>query len=103
MDIEWLKGQICTRVYEHLPGAGVFTFQFTSATVAIDCAWRLVRGGRVTLAHNDHQQLFGLREPVDICRDAVALLAAHPITGGRINSALGDMVLEFEGAILLVS
>ena len=99
MHVEWLVGQVCTRVHEHYTGN--FTFEFSDGRAAVDCAWRIVRDGRLALAHSDHGQQFGLPAPVDAVRQAMALLAGRPIRGGRIDMALGDVVLEFEGGVRL--
>ena len=99
MDVEWLTGQVCTRVHEHYTGN--FTFEFTGGRAAVDCAWRIVRDGHLALAHRDHGQQFGLPAPVDAAREATALLAGRPICAGRIDTVLGDVVLEFEGGVRL--
>jgi hypothetical protein len=101
VEVEWLRGQDCTRVYERAEGVGVCTFEFTSARAAIDCAWRIVRAGRLALAHSDHGQRFGLPTPVDVGHQATALLAGRPVVGGRVDTTLGDVILEFEGGLRL--
>jgi Family of unknown function (DUF6188) len=95
----WLRGQVCTRVHAHYPGN--FTFELSGGRAAIDCAWRIVRGGRVALSHSDHGQRFGHQENVDASREAAALLSGRAVIGGRIDTALGDVVLEFEGGVRL--
>ena len=58
VDIECLKGKICTRVYEHYPQN--FTFEFSDVSLAVDCLWRIKVDGRVALTSRDHGQQFGL-------------------------------------------
>ena len=99
MDTEWLIGECCTAVTERYVGNA--TFEFPSASLAIDCAWRLLRDGWLVLAHRDHEQLFGRATPVDVFREAAALLAGRPVTAGRIDVQVGDIALEFAGGMRL--
>ena len=92
MDVEWLHGQRCTSVSTHAEGQ--FAFHFTAAALGLSCAWRLVVRGQLVLAHTDHGQQFGRPAPVDACTEAMAILGGHAIRGGRIDTALGDIVLE---------
>jgi uncharacterized protein DUF6188 len=90
-----LNGTVCTRVYEHYPGH--FTFQFGAVTLAVDCLWRVIADGKITLTSRDHGQRFGLPAPVDAPAAALALLQGRQVVEVRLDESSADLVLGFEG------
>ena len=81
------------------PGPCGFGFS-DGSQILVECDWRIVSNGRVALAAQDHQQPFGLGEPIDVAREAMALLAGKPVTRASLSNT-GDLVLEFDDAIQL--
>jgi hypothetical protein len=93
--IEFLKGRTCTRVYEHYPQN--FTFEFSEASLAVDCLWRIKVDGRIALTSRDHGQRFGLPAPVDAHADASSRLKDRRVIEARLEESSADITLEFEG------
>jgi uncharacterized protein DUF6188 len=92
--IECLKGKICTRVYEHYPQN--FTFEFSEASLAVDCLWRIKVGGRIALTSRDHGQKFGLPAPVDAHADASSRLRGRRVLEASMDENSADLFLEFD-------
>jgi hypothetical protein len=95
VDIECLKGKICTRVYEHYPQN--FTFEFSDVSLAVDCLWRIKVDGRVALTSRDHGQQFGLPAPVDAHADVSSRLKDRRVLEARLDESSADLTLEFDG------
>ena len=89
MGVEWLKGRVCARIYEHYPDN--FTFEFGEGSLAVDGLWRIVEEGRVRLTSRDHLQKFGLPEPVDPYREAFVQLEGRPVVDVRVLENSADL------------
>ncbi len=63
--------------------------------------WRIVRSGCVKLGHCDHQQQFGLPQPVDAEVEATQLLAGRRVLRATLIEHTADVVIDFEGGIRL--
>jgi hypothetical protein len=100
MDVVELTG----RVVEEIDGTaapGSWIFRFGQGYVlSVGCTWRIVAEERVVLAGDDHQQLFGLKEPLDAVAEATRYLRGKPVTGASIDTT-GDLTLTFEGGTRL--
>jgi hypothetical protein len=100
MDVPELTGRILEEIDgTAAPGSWIFRFG-EGYVLSVGCTWRIVAQGRVVLAGEDHQQLFGLKEPVDAVAEATRYLQGRPITGASID-ATGDVTFTFEGGPLL--
>ena len=99
MSIEWLTGTTCTRVYENYPQN--FTFEFGEGILAVDCPWRVIEGGRLRRTSEDHGQQYGLTAPLNAYAEAEKLLVGRRVMASRLREGTSDLVLEFEGDILL--
>ena len=99
MGIDYLKGKVCTRVYEHYPEN--FTFEFGDATLAVDCLWRIKVDGRVALTSYDHTQQFGLPVPVDAHTEASSRLKDARVLNVRLDEKSADLILEFDRGLRL--
>jgi hypothetical protein len=93
--IQCLTGKICTRVYEHYPQN--FTFEFSDASLAVDCLWRIKVDGRIAVTSRDHGQQFGLPAPVDAHAEASARLKGRRVLGAPLDEGSADLTLEFDG------
>ncbi len=99
MSVEWLIGKICSRVYQHYPHN--FSFEFEQGVLRVDTLWRIVASGRLTLTSQDHEQQYGLPAPLDAYVEAASALKGRPITAVRLREETADLLLEFEGGLLL--
>jgi hypothetical protein len=99
VNVEWLIGKVCTRVYEHYPQN--FSFDFEPGVVRVDCLWRIVAGGRLVRTSQDHGQQFGLPAPLDAYAEVASLLKGRRVTAVRLREETADLVLEFDGGLLL--
>ena len=100
MELPLLTGQSIVWVNpEEPPGPCGFGFS-DGSQILVECDWRLVHNGRVALAAQDHQQLFGRQEPVDAGRETMALLADKRVIRASLSET-GDLVVEFDHAIEL--
>ena len=68
-----------------------------SALLAVDCLWRIIADGRISLTVRDHCQQFGPPEAVDAHAEALALLDGRRITSAMTSEAVGDFTFECEG------
>ena len=98
-DLSWLCGSSLESV-EADPHSWVFRFS-GGATLCAECPWRIIADGGVALGSADHKQKFGLPEPVDAARDAMALLGKRHVSVGRIHPDTCDIVIEFSGGARL--
>lgn len=71
-------------------------FRFDGGTQLTACGlWRVVGRTRVEVARDDHQQLFGLPEPVDARRRVLAAIADTAVTAAAFDPVTGDLRIEF--------
>lgn len=94
--LDWMVGKQCTRVYE--AAQGCFTFEIGGGGLNTACAWRLVVDGRLAVAHRDHKQKFGLPAPLNACARVMELIGARTITEAVMDTAIGDIVITFDGS-----
>lgn len=99
MDVNWLTGRACTRVYEHYPHN--FSFEFGPGVLRVDCLWRIVAGGRLVRTSQDHGQWFGRPAPLDAYAEAESLLTGRRVAAVRIRQETADFVIEFDEGLLL--
>lgn len=73
-----------------------WSFRFEGGTQLMVCGlWRVVGRTRVEVTQNDHQQLFGLPEPVDARRRVFAAIADTTVTTAAFDPVTGDLRIEF--------
>jgi hypothetical protein len=101
VDVEWLYGEICTRVWAPVPGGIVVAFQLGLAAAVVACPWRLLENGRLVLGRSDVGNLLRGGQPVDVAHEAFEVLKDRSVCGGQIDTARGDFSLEFQGDIRL--
>jgi hypothetical protein len=98
-DLSWLSGRSLDGV-DADPHSWVFRFS-GGGVLCAECPWRIIAHGGIALGSLDHQQKFGLPEPVDAARKALNLLAAQQITETRIHPQTCDLVVEFSAGARL--
>jgi hypothetical protein len=101
VDIEWLHGEVCTRVWAPVPGGIVVAFQFGLAAAILTCPWRLLENGRLVLGRADFGNLLRGGQQVDVAQEAFNVLKDRPVTGGQIDTARGDFSVECQGNVRL--
>lgn len=62
--------------------------------VATECYWRLISQDGLSVSSDDHQQLFGLREPVDASARSLAALT-EAVTSLEIIEPVTDLWVHF--------
>ena len=96
MELPELSGRVLTGINLSAEG-GQWGFSFgDTCGLNLACAWRIVTKDRVALAAEDHQQLFGLTQPVDAIAEAIRLLGGRRVSDASL-SPHGDILIEFEG------
>jgi hypothetical protein len=98
-ELQWMVGAKCTKVDEYVEGC--FRFEIGAGAMNIACAWRVLRDGRLAVAHRDHKQKFGLKASYDACAGAMDFLGGRKILSAEVNHDIGDIKIVFEGNHLL--
>lgn len=70
-------------------------FGFTVGGLAVQCPWRVVSGGRIALGSVDHNQKFGLLEPVNGVARVSKLLKGKAVEGVKIHDLTSDLTIQF--------
>jgi hypothetical protein len=100
--IEFIRGVLisssCTRV--GLVGEWYFFFQ-NGANLRVGCLWRIVSGGRVALTGFDHEQLFGLKVPINAADEAAKLLNGKKVESVKVFEGTADLNVEFSEGLRL--
>jgi uncharacterized protein DUF6188 len=94
--VECLKGNVCTRIYEHHYPKN-FMFEFGEVNLSVDCLWRIKADGRIVLTSSDHGQRFGLPAPVDAYAEASSRLLGRRVVEARLEKDSADLLVEFDG------
>ncbi|TWS97833.1 hypothetical protein [Reyranella sp. CPCC 100927] len=75
-----------------------WVFHFTPRVqLTVECPWRILCDGGVALGGGDHNQPFGLPEPVDGERDSHRLLSQETIETVSIRPGTADLAIGFSG------
>ncbi len=99
MHLDFLIGRSCSDLIRH-----EFSWQFVfgeDCCLIVQCPWRIIAGERIAVAHSDHEQKFGLPEPVDVPKAAISLLADHSITRVQSKTESDDLIIDFDQEIRL--
>ena len=62
--------------------------------------WRVLSNGKLAITSQDHEQKFGLPEPVDAGRRATALLLGN-INGANVEAVTADLSFSFGQSVTL--
>src|SRR5215208_7054990 len=95
MNMNFLKGRRCTEVIRH-----EYSWQFVfgeGCSLTVECPWRIVAGGRIAVAHSDHQQQFGLPKPVDVPTETLKLLSNNTVANVTVGQETSDLSIDFDG------
>lgn len=78
-------------------GPWIFVFGGDQARLAVDCPWRILAGGRIALAQEDHGHQFGHPAPVDGTVEGGRLLSGKPVTAVSTRQDTADLAIAFGG------
>jgi len=67
--------------------------------LSVECPWRILINNRIELADRDHEQQYGLLEPIDVSVDAFTILSGKAVTDVDATEA-GDLTLTFDSVRL---
>lgn len=98
-DFSWMVGKL-VKVSFSEPSTWVFSFG-DSLGISVECPWRLLEHGRIVISGDDHQQQFGLPEPVDAAERASSLLNNKVIRRVEVREGTADLLIDFDGNIRL--
>jgi hypothetical protein len=97
--LDWLKGKSLANVEKK-----DFTWFFTFAqggSVATESFWRLVTSERLVVASGDHDQIFGLKEPVNAAKRVMATVGVKKTIDYSCSEVCSDLILCFDDKIQL--
>jgi uncharacterized protein DUF6188 len=93
MILESLRGSSVTSVDHYAEDS--WRLNFEAAGLNIQCPWRIVSNGAVVLGGSDHEQKFGLPQPVDVAVEALRLLNGRSVESARIDETTADLFITF--------
>jgi hypothetical protein len=99
VNFDWLIGLACTGVSPSTEHSSAF--RFGNATLVVESLWRISRDGRLRRTSNDNGQRFGHQTAVDANSEATELLAGRRIAEVRVEPLRGDVVIRFDGEVIL--
>jgi hypothetical protein len=79
-----------------IPAQGVWSFSFGDSGLTITSPWRICASGTIAISGYDHQQKFGLPEPLDSAKEAFGLVSKSAVRQVKIDSETADLEIEFE-------
>jgi Family of unknown function (DUF6188) len=72
----------------------IFTFD-DSVVLRAAGPWRILKGTRIALGSCDHQQQFGLPEPIDAASEALSILSSSQVASARLSEVGSDLYIHF--------
>jgi len=72
-----------------------------SLCISVECPWRVVANGTIAVSGDDHEQRFGLPEPIDSAQKASSLLAGHVVRNVEVSSGTADLRIFFDKEVQL--
>ena len=97
-----LIGLPCTNV-ETTGHASQFRFGDGVSYLNLQCAWRLLVNNAVALGAEDHEQRFGLPEPLDGVKESERILSSSFVATIEVREGCGDLGITFENGVRLES
>jgi hypothetical protein len=101
-DLIFMKGLQLDRPPKLSNEEWLFEFGAVCA-INIGCPWRIISKGSIALGNMDHNQLFGLKEPLNAGDEAFRLLKNKKVIAARLKPVSGDLVIDFEDSMILES
>jgi hypothetical protein len=97
MMLESLRGLAVTSVDHYAEDS--WRLNFEAAGLNVQCPWRIVSNDGVVLGGSDHEQKFGLPQPVDVTVEALRVLSGKTVESARIDEKTADLCITFAGDI----
>src|SRR5579859_2206466 len=97
MMFESLRGSSVTSLDHYAEDS--WRLNFEAAGLNIQCPWRIVGNDAVVLGGSDHEQKFGLPQPIDVTVEALRLLKGKTVESARIDQKTADLCITFAGDI----
>jgi hypothetical protein len=97
---EWMIDQQLNSVQVDEGQNWYFSFE-GSGSIAVHCPWRLLIKNIIQSSSDDHEQQFGLPEPINSAMKATKLLTGHPIRKVEVREGTLDFVISFTGEMSL--
>jgi hypothetical protein len=99
-DMTWLLGRRAADVQKR-DWSWFFTLD-DGSVIATESTWRLVGPAGVIVPSEDHDQQFGLPDPVNAVTTGKAQLAQRSVTQFSLDTRTGDLILDFGDVALHV-
>lgn len=100
-NLNWLIGSIIEQVeYDGQTQRWIFTVSGQSI-LYVNCPWKLISAAKVSLASGDHGQQYGLAHPIDVAVKALDFLAGRKIGSIIPDKVTSDLIINFEGDVIL--
>jgi hypothetical protein len=94
-DLDWLVGRSLVEVV--LQEGPSWGFHFGDGTeVRADSPWRLIRGGRIVLSSEDHEQSYGLSRPIDAADLCRTMIGGAIVRSAEVRDGTRDIIILFE-------
>ena len=97
MMLESLRGLSVSSVEHYAEDS--WRLNFAAAGLNVQCPWRIVSNDGVVLGGSDHEQKFGLPQPVDVTVEALRVLSGKTVESARIDEKTADLCITFTGEI----
>lgn len=96
-DLTWLVGKKLEKS-EKKDYSWFFTFS-EDGSIATESPWRLITNEGVRVTSEDHDQLFGLKEPVDATVRVLAATTGKKVLAYRVAERSSDLIVTFENGV----
>jgi|SRR5579862_1259369 len=97
VDLKWLVGEKLEKSEKK-----DYTWHFVfsgGGSIATESPWRLITNDRIKVTSEDHDQLFGLKEPVDATALALAATAGKKVLAYRVTEQSSDLIVTLEDSV----
>ena len=98
-NLDWLLNQRLSQV-EKKDFTWFFNFE-EGGSVGTESMWRLVTSSGIFVTSEDHEQLFGLPEPVDAGKRVMDTIKNRRVSTCLCETPCSDLIVSFEGGAQL--
>ena len=99
VDLKWLVGGKLEKS-EKKDYSWFFMFS-GDGTIGTESPWRLITKEGIRVTSEDHNQLFGLKEPVDATVRVLAATAGKKVLAHRVTEQTSDLIVTFEDDVCI--
>ena len=86
----------------YLNQSGTWHFSFNDGlAITLECFWRLFSENGIVWTSNDHNQIYGLPNPIDLQKEFFALLNLQELLRIERVEKTGDLSIEFTNGYYL--